>query len=133
MIIYKAWFWNEAGIFEDSRTITKKERNEGRFKKDKKIYIYDSNASYKDSKFIPFIKKRFFFYNIKEIKPINMKTEKVSAIEPELLHVMLETEVAKQLNNVDKKGLKDLFTGRNILIGIVGIIAFIFIMNGGHF
>jgi hypothetical protein len=84
------------------------------------------NSSHFDTKGI-FWDRRFFIYNISNPDPIILDKKAEPKIEPELYNIMLETETAKKLNNLSKKGFKDLLTLKNLLIAsaiIVGIYLF---------
>lgn len=75
--------------------------------------------------------KRYYFYNINNPMPfiLNKKTEPY--FNSKLYNIMLETKVARDLNNLVKGVWSELFTARNVIIAIIIIGVIVYFTTGG--
>lgn len=95
-----------------------------------KTYIVDFNhdTSFTRSSF--WKKHKYFYYNVNNTSPISFSDITNPKFDTELLNIMLNTKVAKDLNNLSNP-LSALLTPKNILIGLAVIGALIYFGNGG--
>lgn len=89
-------------------------------------------ASYIEDHPIPLLwKRRTYYYPLDDSNPVTIDGKPKPAFTPQLYDINLETEVAKQLNDLQKKGLSDLLTGKNLMIVGAGILIAIYFLKGG--
>ena len=143
MVFNKAIFHNDKGEFIKSVGFP---RNTKKFFWEKKAYVVHKDATRRRLRgFLGLWDTDEYLYNIKNTHPIvldekplvtlNMnggEKEYCQVINSEELYAMLETKLAQDLNNIARrKSLKDLLTGKNLIIAGVVIVAVLFIANGG--
>ena len=127
---YYGKFFDSSGQFIGNK---KFKRTDGTFKyKNRRYNIKLQDSSYYEVQAIPFIlKKRYYFYNLELSDPILMDKQSKPVIEPELYNLMIETEQAKKLNDLNKSGLLK-FLKPEILIGLlVALGLIIYFAQGG--
>lgn len=127
-IKYFGMFWDENGEYLGKQPF---KRHQKEFKFKNGTYLVKlKEGSYFERKGI-FINKRYYLYNIKQSHPIKMNNKSNHYIDPEDFSTLLETNQLKKLNDVNKKGLQDLLTPKNIIIAIVVIAGFVLLSTGG--
>ena len=125
----RVWFFDEKGEYHGKKGFGKHTTT---FKYGKGSYNVDlRKSSYKEDVPVPFLwRRRTYFYNTKNPNPIKLDG-KESPFSPELYNINLETKVARDLNDLSKKGIFDFLNPKVIIIILVGgAIAWYFISGG---
>lgn len=126
---YAGWFFNEKGEYDGIKGLSKNNKDLI-YKKGR--YFINLSASYIEWTVIPFLWKKIrYFYNVNNSHPITLDKRAEPPISPELFDVMMETKLARDLNNLSKSGLGELLTPRNIIIAIVVVGIIIYLATGG--
>ena len=125
---YRAIIFNNNG--EQIATLPIK-RDAKTFTWNKKTYItdFENNTYFKRNNFFKTFK--YFFYNINEPKPINLNGLGNPKFDTELFNTLLETKVVNDLNSANRKGLSELLTPKNVIIGIILLVIGYYFLNGG--
>lgn len=127
--LYYALFFDDNGEFIKRIKFKRKDRV---FTYERKKYNVEiQNATFYPKRFLIFFKSYFYFYNINNPSPLSFEKVVEPVINPELYNIMLETKVARDLNDLHKDFLGKLLTPRNIFIGIILVIAIIYFAQGG--
>lgn len=125
---YAGWFFDKKGDYDGKKGIRKKDKD---FTYQKGRYIIDLSASYIEWTVLPLLwKRRRYFYNMENSHPITLDKKAEPHISPELLDIMMETKLARDLNNLSKGGLSEWLTPRNIIIAIVVLGIIIYLATG---
>lgn len=126
----RALFFDENGDYLGSKTF---KRSEKIFKYKKNSYNIDLKySSFRNINVIPILwDRKDYYYNIGNSNPVLIDKKSEPIINPELYNIMLETKVARDLNDLSRKGLADFLTPRNILIGLIVVGAIIYFASGG--
>lgn len=123
----KAWLFDDRGEYLDKQWFSK-HSNDFRYK-DKSYIIKHNNPTYLEFTGI-FFNTRFYMYNVNNPEPImlGIKGARVPIISSTDFNTILESSVAKRLNDLAKGGLFDGLTIKKALIGIgiavIGYLAF---------
>lgn len=127
---YYGKFFDSNGEFIGNK---KFKRTDEHFKyKNRRYNNKPQKASYYEVTAIPLIlKKRYYFYNIEISDPILMNKQYKPIIEPELYNLMIETEQAKKLNDLSKKGLLTLLDPKIIIGILIGLGLLAYFLQGG--
>lgn len=127
--IHKAKFFNENGEYIKDIKIPKNEKtfefNGGSYNVKRK------DISYFEKKGVLY-NTRFYFYNEKNCDPFVLKSNPAIALSPSMYNTMLKTKIAKDLNDVNKKGIFDMFKDPKILIGGLVVLIFIYLASTGQ-
>jgi hypothetical protein len=75
--------------------------------------------------------KRYYFYNINNPMPLILNKRCEPVFNSKLYNVMMETNVAQQLNDLAKDSFAKYLTPRNIIIAIIIIGVIIYFASGG--
>lgn len=130
MKLFYAKFFDARGDFIGNKRFKKFEST---FKyKNRRYNVEMQKGSYYETTTIPFILfKRFYIYNLEDPNPIKLDKKSKPILEPEIYNTIIESEEAKKLNNLHKKGLLANLDMKTIMI-ILGIIAgAIYFLQGG--
>src|SRR3989304_2422025 len=126
----RAWIFDERGEYHGSKGFGK---NDKTFKYGKGSYNIDfENSSYKEDVPIPMLwKRRTYFYNLSNSNPIKLNKKSEPPISPELYNINLETKVARDLNDLSKKGFFSFLSPKIIiLIVIAGVVIYYLVSTG---
>lgn len=126
--VYKAKMFNDKGEFVKHIWFPIYAKN---FQWKDKAYLIDiKNASYDDKKGLLW-DTRYFYYNISNIMPLILNKNIDSKITPELINIMLKTEIAKKLNDTNKTGVFAFLSKPKNLLIIGIIIVVIYLLSTG--
>lgn len=127
----RIWFFDARGEYFGKKGFSKHQKYVKYSKGAYNISFQDS--SFKEDNPLPFgiWKRRTYFYNIDNPNPIKLDKKAEPLISPELYNVNLETNVAKQLNDLAKKGLMDFINPKTLIIlGVLAAVAIYFLQGG---
>lgn len=125
--LYYGDIYNERGEFMKTVWFPK---NQDEFKYGNKAFHIDrENPSFKKRKGL-LINKRFYYYNISCSDPLILNKKVEPQINPEIYNTLLESKVAKQLNDSNKDGLFKNLNPKTAFIGIAVIIGIILYLTG---
>lgn len=126
--IYKAVLFDDKGEEAD---ITKFKRKEGFFTKKKKSYTIDlKNASHFIKRGL-LIDRVYYFYPLNNPSPLLLDKKCEPIMNADAFNSLLETKVIREINKLDKTGLSELLTPRNIIIGLIILGAVYYFATGG--
>lgn len=97
---------------------------------DKAYNIKRDNPSYVEAKGL-LINKRYYHYNIDNPDPLRIKTEVKPKINPELYNTLLQSKVAKRINEVNSNSILSQIGFKEILLIGGAIILLILFFTGG--
>ena len=73
----------------------------------------------------------YYFYLLHNPDPILINKRVEPILNPELYHTLLETKVARELNDLAKPDWMKLMTPTNILIAVIAIAVIVYFLTGG--
>lgn len=128
---YAGWFFDKQGNYLGMKGFSKN-KEDFEFKSGR--YMVDLSASYVEWSAFPIFtflwRKWRYFYNVESSIPKKITPQSEPPISPALFDVMMETKLARDLNNLSKGGLSELLTPRNIIIGIIVLGVVIYLATG---
>lgn len=129
-ITWKAVFYDDNGEQFTSCKFNPDKPN-FRLKKVNKSFLIDlSNGFYFQKK--GFIRNvRYYFYDVNHPHPLLRNNKKIeSYIDSEMLNIQLENKVARDLNRLGDKKFSDLLTPKNIIFGLIILVAIWLLATG---
>jgi hypothetical protein len=125
--LYKAWFFDDGGKYVDTKWFPKHIEH---FKyKDKSFIFKSDNPTYIEEKGL-FWNTRFYLYPLNNPAPIVLGKKDKPIITSTDFNTILESELAKKLNDLSHGGLGKFLTMKNIIIGAVAIGVYFLIKSG---
>jgi hypothetical protein len=126
----RAWFFDKKGEYHGKKGFKKHDRT---FKYGKGSFNVDfQESSYKEDVPVPFLwRRRTYFYNTENSNPIKLDKKAEPRLSPELYNINLETKVARDLNDLAKKGILSFLNPKIIIILLVGGAIAYYLFSGG--
>lgn len=128
---YRAFFFDEKADYHGR---AKFKKNQSTFKYGKGAYNVDlKNGSYWEDRplFVPLWKRKTYLYPVNSSNPYRLDGKQQPPISPELYNINLETEIAKKLNDLSKKGFSEYLTPKNIIIALVLLGGYLYLHSKG--
>lgn len=127
---YRAIIYNNNG---EQIAVIKLNRKENRFRWNNKSYNVDYNHKSFFMRKTFFKKYKYFFYTTESADQLDLSISEKIQFNSELYDIMLETKVAKDLNNLNNNWLKNL-DFKTVAIAVIIIAGLLyFVSNGGSF
>lgn len=129
---YFAVFYDNDGSYVYRRRISEADRKKKSFESKERKYIYDYDRFFDNFRYNGiFADNIYVFYNIHDPNPLKLRPFYNPVISAEKFNDIFQTNLIKQVNNINTNWLKNLLTPKFFIIAVLVIVAVYYFANGG--